>query len=81
MLNFSKSTKVKMLVAQLLYWALRCLGINSCQLVERQGIKYDLNLKEGIDLSIYLFGNFQKHVYKNILRTGQKIKTALEVAH
>jgi tRNA G46 methylase TrmB len=33
--------------------------------VTRKGIRYELDLSEGIDLSIFLFGNFQKHVFNS----------------
>jgi FkbM family methyltransferase len=35
------------------------------RVVVRNGIKYELDLSEGIDLSVFLFGNFQKHVSQN----------------
>lgn len=33
--------------------------------VTRGGIRFALDLGEGIDLSVYLFGNFQKHVFNH----------------
>lgn len=33
--------------------------------VTRGGIRFALDLGEGIDLSVYLFGNFQEHVFNN----------------
>jgi hypothetical protein len=66
MLSFLQATKTKMLVAQFLYRLIRLFGIKDHQIVLRQGIRYELDLKEGIDLRIFLFGNFQKHIYKNL---------------
>jgi FkbM family methyltransferase len=37
------------------------------QIVVRKGITFALDLSEGIDLSIFLFGTFQQHVFKNSL--------------
>ena len=64
--GFLQTTKFKMFIAQFLYKFIRFLRISPDQLVERQGIRYELDLKEGIDLSIFLFGNFQNHIYQNI---------------
>lgn len=65
MLDYFKSTQFKLKVANLLYKSLRLVGIKDQQKVTRQGVLYDLDLREGIDLSVYLFGGFQKHVYQN----------------
>lgn len=35
------------------------------RIIKRNGILYEVDLAEGIDLSLFLFGNFQKHVIKN----------------
>jgi FkbM family methyltransferase len=33
--------------------------------IVRSGIKYEIDLSEGIDLSLFLFGTFQKHISQN----------------
>ncbi len=65
MLDYFKSTQFKLKVANLLYKSLRLVGVKDQQKVFRQGVLFDLDLREGIDLSVYLFGGFQKHVYQN----------------
>ena len=62
MLNYLRSTKFKIRSASLLYRLLRMVGIRSNRLIDRGGIRYRVDLAEGIDLSLFLFGNFQKHV-------------------
>ncbi|NTW99907.1 MAG: FkbM family methyltransferase [Geobacteraceae bacterium] len=47
--------------------------------VVRSGILYELDLSEGIDLSIFLLGSFQKHVYKNKLLQLSGEMTILDV--
>lgn len=59
------STQFKLKIAGAIYKVLRTFGIKQKQIVNRAGINYELDLNEGIDLSIYLFGVFQKHVLHN----------------
>ncbi len=33
----------------------------------RDGVRYELDLSEGIDLSVFLFGSFQRHIFENKL--------------
>lgn len=56
------STASKIKAARLLYRLLKLAGFKNEQLVTRGGIRYHLDLREGIDLSIFLFGGFQDHV-------------------
>lgn len=65
MMDFFKSTQFKLKVANFLYRVLKIGGLKDRVNVRRQGVTYDLDLREGIDLSVYLFGGFQKHVYNN----------------
>jgi len=55
-------TRAKLLIARVLSWGARKARGASNAIVERNGITYDLDLTEGIDLSIYLFAHFQKQV-------------------
>jgi FkbM family methyltransferase len=59
------STRSKLSVARLLYWAVRSgrlvLGRRDDEVrCRRGGIDWRLDLREGIDLSIYLFGHFER---------------------
>lgn len=58
------STKIKLFIAGLLYRIISILGITKNRIIKRNGINYKVDLSEGIDLSIFLFGSFQSHVWK-----------------
>lgn len=60
-------TELKIRLARILYKIVRLFFRDSPICVRRNGIKYELDLSEGIELSIFLFGSFQKHVYRNRL--------------
>jgi FkbM family methyltransferase len=61
------STRQKIRIANLLYRTLRLLGLRRHRHRSVEGITYDLDLAEGIDLSLFLFGSFQKHVIPDIV--------------
>ena len=56
------ATKYKMYGAHLLYNAVRFFRVKRHQVKKIGDITYKLDLAEGIDLSLFLFGQFQKHV-------------------
>ena len=58
------TTRLRATVGRLLYH-LATLGGKSNRIVVRRGITYEVDLAEGLDLSLYLFGSFQKHVTGN----------------
>lgn len=71
------STLTKMRIARMLSRSaigLRKLkGRPSHDIFSRRGLRWKLDLSEGIDLSIYLFGQFERNVfeaYRKILRPG-----------
>jgi FkbM family methyltransferase len=55
-------TRLKLFGARWLYRAVRLYVRDDHRQVTRDGIHYDIDLSEGIDLSLFLFGNFQSHV-------------------
>jgi len=57
----------------------RLLGVSSTRTIEREGIRYQVDLAEGIDLSLFLFGHFQKHVTHNNLFTLPKNCVVLDI--
>jgi len=79
MLFYLISTKFKIRVANLLYHMIRLVGIRRVRTIEREGIRYQVDLAEGIDLSLFLFGHFQKHVTHNKLFTLPQNGVALDV--
>jgi FkbM family methyltransferase len=58
------STRLRVICASLLY-RFAMLGRKSKRVVRRGSITYEVDLAEGLDLSLYLFGSFQKHVTSN----------------
>ncbi|MGQ3014725.1 MAG: FkbM family methyltransferase [Flavobacteriales bacterium] len=60
-----KITRIKIFIARILYIFTRLFIWNPVQVVKRGGITFELDIREGIDLHLFWFGNFQKHVYNN----------------
>lgn len=57
------NTKTKIALARVLYRSLRLLGVRQHQVITRMGVRFEVDLAEGIDLSLFLFGSFQKWVF------------------
>jgi FkbM family methyltransferase len=55
-------TRVKLFIARVLYLLLHTILRKNNHLIRRKGIVYDVDLSEGVELSLFLFGNFQDHV-------------------
>jgi FkbM family methyltransferase len=58
-------TRIKIFIARILYRLVHLICPEDKRTIMRDGIKYEVDLSEGIDLSIFLFGNFQKHVFQS----------------
>jgi FkbM family methyltransferase len=58
-------TRFKLLAARALYYPARLAFGRTRGVVVRSGIRYDVDLGEGIDLSLFLLGSFQAHVVRN----------------
>lgn len=56
------STKHKIFIAKILYRGTSIVFGKKPRIITRSGIAYEAHLEEGIDLSLFLFGNFQAHV-------------------
>ncbi len=67
MLPYFNSTRFKMRVARTIFAIIRFLNLKQKRVIRRRGVRFDVDLAEGIDLSIFLFGSFQKHVTSNRL--------------
>lgn len=61
------STKSKISIAKFLYSFLSPFLRDKKRIIRRNKIQYEVDLTEGIDFSLFLFGSFQKHVIKNKL--------------
>jgi FkbM family methyltransferase len=55
-------TRIKICIAHILYKILKIFSRGDNHLIQRNGVKYEVDLSEGIDLSLFLFGNFQNHI-------------------
>jgi FkbM family methyltransferase len=58
-------TRFKLLAARALYYPAVLAFGRTHGIVVRNGIRYDLDLREGIDLSLFILGSFQPHVVRN----------------
>jgi FkbM family methyltransferase len=57
-------TRIKIHIAKLLYKLVKLFGQPDVQIIRRKNISYEVDLSEGIDLAIFLFGEFQSHLFK-----------------
>ncbi|HEX4963663.1 MAG TPA: FkbM family methyltransferase [Thermoanaerobaculia bacterium] len=62
LLNRLPLTRIKIGIARLLYRGLPPGYRRQKRRIRRGGIHYEVDLSEGIDLSLFLFGGFQQHV-------------------
>jgi len=60
-------TKWKIRIARTFYFFIKIIIRKDELIIKRNGIRFYVNLEEGIDLHLFLFGNFQKHIYSNPL--------------
>lgn len=74
------TTKTKIAIARLISRGLvlprRLVGLGPEARVVRSGIRWTLDLREGIDLSIYLFGRFEAatvRAYRRMLKPGDTV--------
>lgn len=58
-------TRIKIFLAKILYKTVTLFVGKEKRIIKRNGVKYEIDLSEGIELSLYLFGNFQKHITNN----------------
>ena len=65
LINRLPLTQIKMFFGKILYRLVHLICHEDKRIIIRNGIKYEIDLSEGIDLSLFLFGNFQKHVSQN----------------
>lgn len=76
-------TKQKISLAKSAYRAIRLIrsiaGRGDKCVVTRRGIRYELNLSEGIDLAIYLGGSFEADTVRTIARYVRPGQTILDI--
>ncbi|MCZ7558253.1 MAG: FkbM family methyltransferase [Bacteroidia bacterium] len=76
---FKLSTRKKIYIAYCVYKILRLFGVKRHRIKAVNGVRYSLDLAEGIDLSIFLFGAFQKHVLINSLERDEEPTSIIDI--
>jgi FkbM family methyltransferase len=69
----------KIALARTLYWALRTVRRTDHVVAKRGGIWYSLDLSQGIDLSIYLFSEFERPTAAALRKYVQPGSTVLDI--
>lgn len=64
-LNSLPITRLKLFVARILFLIIKPIYGTQKRIIQRNGIGFEIDITEGLDLSLFLFGNFQKHVSEN----------------
>jgi FkbM family methyltransferase len=62
------STATKVALARLISTTFVRLGVRTPRQVRRHGLTFDVDIREGIDLSLFLFGSFERDIL-NTIRT------------
>lgn len=73
------NTKTKIGLAKLIYRFLRLAGFSQHRIISRNGVRFDADLAEGIDLSLFLFGSFQKWVIDDSLLPRKNDFCAIDI--
>jgi FkbM family methyltransferase len=60
------STATKVAIARVVSSTLVRLGVRMRRRIRRRGLAFDVDLREGIDLSLFLFGSFQRDLLTTI---------------
>ena len=63
--NLFLTTRIKIFLAKILYKTITLFVGKGKRVIQKRGIKYEVDLSEGIELSLYLFSDYQSHVTKN----------------
>lgn len=63
--NYLSFTKTKIFLAKILYRFVTIFYGKKNRIIKRNGIYFSVDLSEGIDFSLFLFGNYQKHITSN----------------
>jgi len=65
LINRLPMTRIRIFLGRILYRIVHLVYWTDRRVIIRNGIKYEVDLSEGMDLSTFLFGQFQKHVSHN----------------
>ena len=58
-------TRIKLFIARTIYCLVHLIYREDKRIIVRDGITYEVDLSEVVDLSLFLFGKFQEHVAEN----------------
>lgn len=72
-------TKLKIFGAKILYKAVTLFVGKHKRVIDRDGVKYEIDLSEGIELSLFLFGKFQSHITNNPFLKIEKNFTIIDI--
>ncbi|MDO8999068.1 MAG: FkbM family methyltransferase [Bacteroidota bacterium] len=72
-------TKIKIFGAKILYKVTTLFVGKQMRVIDRDGVKYEVDLAEGIELSLFLFGKFQSHITKNSFLTIANNYTIIDI--
>jgi FkbM family methyltransferase len=64
-MHYFQSTKFKLLIAKLIFTLISLIRLKQVRTIKRNQINFEIDIKEGIDLSLFLFGSFQKYIWDN----------------
>jgi len=65
LINRLPLTRIKLFLGRVLYRILHLIYREDIRVIVRHGIKYEVDLSEAIDFSVFLFGEFQGNVCRN----------------
>lgn len=72
-------TKLKIFGAKILYKITTLFVGNEKRIINRDGVKYEVDLSEGIELSLFLFRRFQSHITQNSILKIEKNYTIIDI--
>jgi FkbM family methyltransferase len=72
-------TRIKIFLAKILYKTVTLFVGKEKRIIKQDGVNYEVDLSEGIELSLYLFGSFQKHITKNSFLTIKDDFTIIDI--
>jgi FkbM family methyltransferase len=72
-------TKIKILGAKILYKIAVLFTGKEKRIIVRDGVQYEVDIAEGIELSLFLFGKFQSHIINNPFLKIQPDYTILDI--
>jgi len=65
-------TRIKLHIALLLYFLVKLIIRDDNRVICRNGIRYKIDLSEGIDFSLFLFASYQRHITQSSLFSLEK---------